>query len=66
VTVYDYRQKVIQYSTAQITYNTDCCGLSVEYHRYNIGIVDRSEWRVAFSVANLGSFGTLRKQDRLF
>jgi LPS-assembly protein len=66
VTVYDYRQAVIQYSTAQVTYNTDCCGLSVEYHRYNIGIVDRSEWRVAFSIANLGSFGTLRKQDRLF
>jgi LPS-assembly protein len=64
--VYDYRKAVIQYSTAQVTYNTDCCGLSVEYHRYNIGIVDRSEWRVAFSVANLGSFGTLRKQDRVF
>ena len=66
VTVYNYSQAVIQYSTAQVTYNTDCCGLSVEYHRYNIGIVDRSEWRVAFSIANLGSFGTLRKQDRVF
>jgi LPS-assembly protein len=66
VTVYDYRQAVILYSTAQVTYNTDCCGLSVEYHRYNVGIVDRSEWRVAFSIANLGSFGTLRKQDRVF
>ena len=66
VAVYDYRKAVIQYSTAQVTYNTDCCGFSVEYHRYNIGIVDRSEWRVAFSVANLGSFGTLRKQDRVF
>ena len=66
VAVYDYRKAVIQYSTAQITYNTDCCGLSVEYHRYNIGILDKSEWRVAFSVANLGSFGTLRKQDRVF
>ena len=64
--VYDYRKAVIQYSTAQVTYNTDCCGFSVEYHRYNIGIVDRSEWRVAFSVANIGSFGTLRKQDRVF
>jgi LPS-assembly protein len=64
--VYDYSKGVIQYSTAQVTYNTDCCGLSVEYHRYNVGIVDRSDWRVAFSVANLGSFGTLRKQDRVF
>jgi LPS-assembly protein len=64
--VYDYRQQVTQYSTTQVTYNTDCCGLSVEYHRYNIGILNISEWRVAFSVANLGSFGTLRKQDRVF
>jgi hypothetical protein len=38
----------------------------VEYDRYNIGIVERSEWRVAFVVANIGSFGTPRKQDRLF
>ncbi len=64
--VYDYRQALIQYSTTQVTYNTDCCGISVEYHRYSIGILDMSDWRVAFSVANLGSFGTLRKQDRVF
>ena len=64
--VYDYRQRVILYSTTQVTYNTDCCGLSVEYHRYSIGILDLSDWRVAFTVANLGSFGTLRKQDRVF
>jgi hypothetical protein len=38
----------------------------VEYHRYNIGIVERSEWRVALVVANIGSFKTLGKQDRLF
>jgi LPS-assembly protein len=66
VAVYDYRKAVLQYSTVQVTYNTDCCGISVEYHRYNIGILDKSEWRVAFAVANIGSFGTLRKQDRVF
>jgi len=66
VAVYDYRKAVLQYSTTQVTYNTDCCGLSVEYHRYNIGVLDLSDWRMAFTVANFGSFGTLRKQDRLF
>jgi LPS-assembly protein len=64
--VYDFRNGVMRYSTAQLTYNTDCCGFSVQYRR--IGLVDRSEnqFRFAFSVANIGSFGTLRRQDRLF
>jgi LPS-assembly protein len=64
--VYDYRKSVIQYSTAQVTYNTDCCGISVQYRRYNVGIRDESQFRIAFSIANVGSFGTLRKQDRMF
>ncbi len=64
--VYDYRAQVLQYSTTQVTYNTDCCGFSVQYRRYNIGIRDETQYRVAFSIANFGSFGTLRKQDRLF
>jgi LPS-assembly protein len=64
--VYDYRKSVIQYSTTQVTYNTDCCGLSFQYRRYNIGIRDETQYRVAFTISNIGSFGTLRKQDRLF
>ena len=66
VSVYDYRQAKILYTTLQVTYNTDCCGFSVEYHRYNIGIRDEGQWRAAFVIANIGTFGTLRKQDRLF
>lgn len=64
--VYDYQQAVMRYTTAQVTYNTDCCGLSVQYRRYNAGIRDESQIRIAFSIANVGTFGTLRKQDRLF
>jgi LPS-assembly protein len=64
--IYDSHQGIVQYYTAQVTYNTDCCGFSVQYHRYNIGTTDRSQFRIAFAVANIGSFGTLRKQDRMF
>jgi LPS-assembly protein len=52
------------YATAQATYNTDCCGLSVEYSR--LGFRNENQFRVAFAVANLGSFGTLRKQEKMF
>ncbi len=64
--VYDIQAHVLRYTTSQVTYNTDCCGLSVEYRRYNAGIRDESQFRIAFSLANIGTFGTLRKQDRLF
>ena len=65
-TVYDYRQGVLDYTTAQVTYNTDCCGFSVQYRRWNVGIRDESRWTFAFSIANVGTFGSLKKNDRLF
>jgi len=64
--VYDYRQGIMQFATAQVTYNTDCCGFSVQYRRFNFGVRNENQFRVAFSVANIGSFGTLKKQERLF
>jgi len=64
--IYDYRQHLLQYATVQVTYNTDCCGLSIQWRRFNFGLRDESTFRIAFSIANLGSFGNLRRQDRLF
>ena len=74
--IYDYRQGELLWTTAQVTYNTDCCGLSVQYRRIyraptiSNGVVTSqpqdNSFAVAFSVANIGQFGTLRKQDRLF
>lgn len=63
---YDYRENLLQYMTTQVTYNTDCCGFSVQYRRINVGIRDETKYYFSFSLANLGSVGTLRTQDRLF
>jgi len=65
-TYYDYKRGIMDFSTIEVTYNTDCCGISVEYRRINAGIRDDTQYRVAFAVANLGSFGTLRKQERIY
>ena len=64
--IYDYRIGVMQFATTQVTYNTDCCGFSVQYRRFSIGTRNENQFRVAFSVANIGSFGTLKRQERLF
>ncbi len=66
IAIYDYRLAVLQYSVAQATYNTDCCGFSMQIARFNFGGRTENLYRFAFAVANLGSFGSLRKQDRLF
>ncbi|MEX2263953.1 MAG: LPS assembly protein LptD [Bryobacteraceae bacterium] len=64
--IYDFRIGAMQFSTTQVTYNTDCCGVSVQFRRFNLGTRVENQIRVAFAVANIGSFGTLRKNERLF
>jgi LPS-assembly protein len=63
---YDFEYGILRTATAQMSYNTDCCGFSVQVQRINAGTRNDNVFRLAFSVANLGSFGNLKKQDRAF
>jgi LPS-assembly protein len=63
---YDLDRHILDFATTEITYNTDCCGISVEWRRYNFGVRDDTQYRLSFSVANVGSFGNLRKQERIY
>jgi LPS-assembly protein len=66
LTIYDYSLNTLQYANTQVTYNTDCCAFSGQYRRFNFGTRRENQWRFALVVANIGSFGTLRRQERLF
>jgi LPS-assembly protein len=63
---YDLDANRLLYEFAQISYNTNCCGFNVQLRRINVGIRDDLEYMYSFSLANLGTFGTLQKQDRIF
>jgi LPS-assembly protein len=64
---YDLRLHILDFATTEISYNTDCCGFSVEYRRYNFGGVrDDTQYRLSLSIANIGSFGNMRKQERIY
>lgn len=64
---FDFNQGFLQYSTLQTTYNWDCCGLSVEYRRFALGVVrNENQFRFAFTLANVGAFGNLKRQERLY
>jgi LPS-assembly protein len=64
--IYDYFTNTMQYANTQVTYNTSCCAYSVQYRRFAFGTRNENQFRVAFVIANIGSFGTLKRQDRLF
>ena len=64
---YDINSGTLQNQFVQIGYNGGCCGLTVEYRRINLGTVrDENQFRVALILANLGSFGNLRHQERIY
>lgn len=64
-TVYDFRLGYQQFAIIQVTYNTDCCGFSGEWRRFDFGAVNDTQYKFSFSIANIGSFGNLKKQERL-
>jgi len=64
---FDLRLSQVQYGAAQLAYNWDCCGVSVEYRRFALASVrNENQYRFTFSLANVGAFGNLRRSERLF
>jgi LPS-assembly protein len=64
---YDFENKTLQNQIAQLSYNGGCCGLAVEYRRINLGQVRaENQFRIAFIIANIGTFGNLRHQEKIF
>ncbi len=64
---FDANEGNLQYGTAQASYNWDCCGMSLEYRRFALGAVrNENQYRFSFTLANVGAFGNLRRQERLY
>jgi LPS-assembly protein len=64
---FDANLRFLQYSAFQTSYNWDCCGLSFEYRRYALGAVrNENQFRFAFTLANIATFGNLKRQERIY
>ena len=64
---YDILNSTLQNQFVMLNYNGGCCGLAVEYRRVDLGVVrTENQFRVAFVVANIGTFGNLRRMDKVF
>ena len=55
---YDIRNDTLWQMRAQARYQVQCCGLLVEYIRYNWNGRDEKQWRFNLELENIGSIGS--------
>ncbi len=55
---YDIRNDTLWQMRAQARYQAQCCGLLVEYIRYNWNGRDEKQWRFNLELENIGSIGS--------
>jgi LPS-assembly protein len=64
---YDVTQKAFQNQVIQLSYNGSCCGIGFEYRRLSLGNVRvENQFRIVLLIANIGSAGNLRRQEKVF
>jgi len=63
----DARSSLLQSATIQTSYNWDCCGIAFEYSRWAFGTIrDENAYRFSFSLTNVGTFGSIKRLERLY
>jgi LPS-assembly protein len=64
---YDFVQGAFQNQIVEVAYNGSCCGIGFEYRRFSFGTIrNENQYSVVFRIANLGSAGNLRRQEKIF
>lgn len=64
---FNFAQRVAHQVVSQVSYNFGCFALDFEYRRFALGDLRReNQFRVAISLANVGTFGNLKPRERLY
>ncbi len=64
---FNFAQRIAHQVLSQVSYNFGCFSLDVEFRRFALGDLRReNQFRVALSLANVGSFGNLKPRERLY
>ena len=64
---YNFVEGVAHQLVSQAGYRFSCFAVNVEYRRFSLGpLRQENEFRVSVSLANVGTFGNLRQNERLF
>jgi LPS-assembly protein len=63
----DLNLGTVQYGAVQASYNWNCCGVSVEYRKFELGPArNDGGYKFNFTLANIGTAGNIRRAEQLF
>ena len=65
---YDVKQNVsCRTNSSKSAITGRCCGISLEYRRLSLGVIrTENQFRLSLNIANIGTFGNLRREEKLF
>jgi len=64
---YNLQRKLVQHVISQVSYNFGCFGIDFEYQDFDLGpLRHESQFRVALSLSNVGTFGNLKPRERMY
>jgi LPS-assembly protein len=63
---YDIFSSRLLNSHTRLMYFWDCCGVALDYQKYDVGIRSENRLTFSFSLKGIGSFGNLKRPESLF
>jgi LPS-assembly protein len=63
---YNIQTRALLNSNSRLNYMWNCCGISLEFQQYHLGVRTESRFTFSFSLKGIGNFGNLRRPESLF
>lgn len=63
---YNLRTSQLLNSNTSVSYFWDCCGISMEFNQYDLGLRTESRFSFSFSLKGIGSFGNMKRPENPF
>ncbi len=63
---YNIRTSNLLNSHSRLNYAWDCCGVSLQFQQFDLGLRTESRLSFSFSLKGIGSFGTIKRPESLF
>ena len=63
---YDIFSSRLLNSHTRLYYVWDCCGVALDYQKYDVGIRSENRLTFSFSLKGIGSFGNIKRPESLF
>jgi LPS-assembly protein len=63
---YNIRTSALLNNHARVNYMWNCCGLSIEFQQFDLGLRKESRLNFSFTLKGIGSFGNIKRPESLF